>query len=664
MMTSAFALAAAASTAAARRRALLLEARKQRVAWLQDEEYEEVDVVQALMTKQQQEQQQPSSQTKRGTLTGLFEAVPGLDDVLPAAREYVGFLNELAGEGDREAIEYALDTLSSTEEKEGEDEEGAEGEEAPPLPDLAVNATASLSYEDFVWLLAHPGSAEVVKSMQRFVTAFIQSQERRKGMPALPPSSPSAPRPQGQHLHAFIKSLRSQMCKSEVWAARLTVGGKLSSSSASLSSSSSSSTSSSTCDELREHLEKFLVIKLHRYLFTESESHALSQQETSWQARLHSLAFLSPEHLEVRSLLSSSSSPSSVPSSTSQALSPAIAELSLVPSHKAPADIMSCLLRCSHRLSQALIAAHPPGTGLPGADEFLPAMILMIKESNPPGLRKALEIVQFYRYPPRLQVSEPAYVFTNVMSAVHFLETAEASQLNMTNEVFKRSLAACSASMRMGRRVMASGGGEGGGGGGGGKGGGGGEEEEGEVLSVSSSLQNLTLGRVTSLSSSSFLSPSLVVGNGTSNNNKSNGANVSQQPPARSIQNIRRERMAGAAVAKVAFSTSTAAVPPSLPPSSPSSLRLQDVADALQSRHCNSSSSSSNNQGKHRQSAEAQSHLLLQSLSSQQLEQACSFLTASPQDLRVSDVSALLAEYRCLATVAGECLNSLQQQRK
>ena len=49
---------------------------------------------------------------------------------------------------------------------------------------------------------------------------------------------------------------------------------------------------------------------------------------------------------------------------------------------------------------------------------ILPALILAIKEGNPPGLRTALELVQRFRHPRRLQVSEAAYVFTNVASAV------------------------------------------------------------------------------------------------------------------------------------------------------------------------------------------------------------------------------------------------------
>jgi len=60
----------------------------------------------------------------------------------------------------------------------------------------------------------------------------------------------------------------------------------------------------------------------------------------------------------------------------------------------------------------------------------LPALILVIKESNPPGLHTALETVQAYRLPRKLHVSEAAYVFTNVVSAVHFLETViEASAM-------------------------------------------------------------------------------------------------------------------------------------------------------------------------------------------------------------------------------------------
>lgn len=36
----------------------------------------------------------------------------------------------------------------------------------------------------------------------------------------------------------------------------------------------------------------------------------------------------------------------------------------------------------------------PGGGPLPGADEFLPALILLVKRSNPPGIHSTLEFVQ------------------------------------------------------------------------------------------------------------------------------------------------------------------------------------------------------------------------------------------------------------------------------
>lgn len=87
-----------------------------------------------------------------------------------------------------------------------------------------------------------------------------------------------------------------------------------------------------------------------------------------------------------------------------------------------PRAVLNGLLATSRHITRALCAARRDGS-LPGADEVLPALILAIKEGNPPGLRTALELVQRFRHPRRLHVSEAAYVFTNVASAVHFLET-------------------------------------------------------------------------------------------------------------------------------------------------------------------------------------------------------------------------------------------------
>ena len=55
-------------------------------------------------------------------------------------------------------------------------------------------------------------------------------------------------------------------------------------------------------EETREHLEKFLLMKLHRHLFTAFETVELQKQDAALTHRLHSLSFIGPEHLDVKSV--------------------------------------------------------------------------------------------------------------------------------------------------------------------------------------------------------------------------------------------------------------------------------------------------------------------------------------------------------------------------
>lgn len=55
-------------------------------------------------------------------------------------------------------------------------------------------------------------------------------------------------------------------------------------------------------EETRESLEKFMLVKLHRHLFAPHERADLEQQDQSLHARLAALAFLSAEHLDIKSV--------------------------------------------------------------------------------------------------------------------------------------------------------------------------------------------------------------------------------------------------------------------------------------------------------------------------------------------------------------------------
>jgi hypothetical protein len=321
----------------------------------------------------------------------------------------------------------------------------------PPLPEVVVGE--ELSYAAFVGRLAHPLSSEVVQALQRFVSAFVRRQRQRGRQQ----QSQQAQLLEGdgemaEGLHAFIDGLRGEMRKSPAWAALLGAAAG--------AADPAQQQQQQQWEEVREHLEAFLVTKLHRYLFTPPERKVLAARDAALQERFRGLAFLGPEHLDVRSvrvfgmelvglcvwllklkltlrhakhphpqpsqLLGSASTQQAQhqppPPPISKALAPAIAALGRVVQQKSPRAAMDCLLAASRHITRALVATRRDGT-LPGADEVLPALILVIKESNPPGLHTALETVQLYRHPRKLHVSEAAYVFTNVVSAVHFLET-------------------------------------------------------------------------------------------------------------------------------------------------------------------------------------------------------------------------------------------------
>ena len=55
-------------------------------------------------------------------------------------------------------------------------------------------------------------------------------------------------------------------------------------------------------EDTREHLEKFLLLKLHRHLFTPIEASELAKQDQALYHRLTSLSFVGPENLDVKSV--------------------------------------------------------------------------------------------------------------------------------------------------------------------------------------------------------------------------------------------------------------------------------------------------------------------------------------------------------------------------
>jgi hypothetical protein len=79
---------------------------------------------------------------------------------------------------------------------------------------------------------------------------------------------------------------------------------------------------------------------------------------------------------------------------------------------------------------------------MPGADDFLPMMILVLKEANPDQLHSNIKYLQNYTHPMKL-IGEPGYILTQFISAAVFLENADAAALTISPLEFERAILRC-----------------------------------------------------------------------------------------------------------------------------------------------------------------------------------------------------------------------------
>lgn len=114
-------------------------------------------------------------------------------------------------------------------------------------------------------------------------------------------------------------------------------------------------------------------------------------------------------------------------------------ELRRINSYRVPRDKLVAIVNCSRLLLKMLsLDTESPAS----ADDYLPSLIHTLILAAPENMHANLEFIQRFRQPAKLS-GVIAYIFTNVYSAVTFIERAEASQLNITEEELERCVLAC-----------------------------------------------------------------------------------------------------------------------------------------------------------------------------------------------------------------------------
>ena len=140
---------------------------------------------------------------------------------------------------------------------------------------------------------------------------------------------------------------------------------------------------------------------------------ALTPEERAADAaidsRLRCLAFVGVEHLDIKSLQNNTASPT--PQSVEEQWAAPVSCLRAVSSAVGPSAKINKILDCAHEINRVLRQGN--NDALPSADDFLPAMILVVKLANPPKLLSTLSFIQQY-CTAYLLMSEPGCYFTHV----------------------------------------------------------------------------------------------------------------------------------------------------------------------------------------------------------------------------------------------------------
>ncbi|TDH74051.1 hypothetical protein CCR75_008184 [Bremia lactucae] len=177
---------------------------------------------------------------------------------------------------------------------------------------------------------------------------------------------------------------------------------------------------------LEEVVEAFVLEKLYGTIL--SPSLESIQEDTSFYNRVKLLQFVTFQHLDV---------PVPITQEQERTWQGLIEQLQTMTRCPSPRRKMDRILRLCQDLTVFL--KHQNHGRFPSADEFLPALILVVLRANPMELKRNVAFILEYRNPRKL-VSEPGYFFTHLVSSIAFIEELNGSSLTISLDEFNKEL--------------------------------------------------------------------------------------------------------------------------------------------------------------------------------------------------------------------------------
>jgi len=108
-------------------------------------------------------------------------------------------------------------------------------------------------------------------------------------------------------------------------------------------------------------------------------------------------------------------------------LKEAEAELLAINNFDTPREKLHCILKCCKQIFVGISSWVEKGKGV-GADDFVPVLVYVVLQSNPPSIYSNLQYIKNYRNASRMH-DESGYYFVSFVTALTYLENLNPNEL-------------------------------------------------------------------------------------------------------------------------------------------------------------------------------------------------------------------------------------------
>lgn len=183
---------------------------------------------------------------------------------------------------------------------------------------------------------------------------------------------------------------------------------------------------------LGDNVERLLNERIYQVIsariINEDEEHIMAIQK-----RIRSLNWINKEHLEIEMDFENPI--------VQDLLDKAIYQMIEMNSRTSSIDKLDCIVQCSKTIIDLLQVnrINRDGRSVPvSADQFLPVLVFVVIQANPPMLPADMKYLTRFSNPRRLMSGETGYYFTNLCCALEFIEKATGASLNISEDDFAK----------------------------------------------------------------------------------------------------------------------------------------------------------------------------------------------------------------------------------